>query len=224
LFNKIKEKKMKKIYVVLLMSLLLGFVAGSKAKGQPGCEVCVPPLPGMCYVLEFSVPNCCDEVRAVFCYECGLTRPWIRVYVQDVTYCPQCDDYVWDYIHNWAVQNMQLLCQGEIPCDEGEITIYYTEPFCAEIIWNGNTGKVTVRSHSDSCDVRCTEEWKICTDYSTTPPTKRQRMVRKYPTGDGHCPRIEYGTPDSEYRFERGISWRLPCALKLPSKGCVPFP
>ncbi len=218
---------MKKIYVLLVFVFILGFVGNPKASGQIGCEVCVSPLPGNCYILTFSVPNCCDTVRAVFCYQCYITRQAITIYIQDVTYCPQCDDYVWDYIHNWAVENLRLLCYGEIPCGVDSITVYYSEPFCAEIIWNGETGKVTVRSHRDSCDVRCTEEWKICTDYSVSPPEKRKVLVRKYPTGNGHCPRIPYGddpqAPDS-LKFIFGKSWTLNCALKLPTKGCVPWP
>ncbi|QLH53166.1 MAG: hypothetical protein CH6_0869 [Candidatus Kapaibacterium sp.] len=218
---------MKKYIFLLVATIILGLVAGNKASGQVGCEVCVSPLPGSCYELTFSIPGCCDSLTAVFCYECGVTRPSITLYVAEISYCPQCEDAAWDFVHQWALDNIDKLC-GSWPCNTPPpFEVYYTVPVCAEVQWNGATGRVTVRAHPGSCDKRCTEKYEWCRDYSTTPPTTQRRLVERYPSGNGTCEYFPYGnapgTPP-EYQYDPNINWRLECVRNLAKPTCPQYP
>ncbi len=210
---------MKKINFLLAFILLFGFVVNHKASGQNGCEVCVSPRPMFSYELNFSIPGCCDDARAVFCYECGgVTHPQIFIQVVDITYCPEppgCDDLMWDYVRNWALNNLTRLC-GLILCDTDSVEVYYTTPLCANVEWNGYLMRLRFwgRPSPDSCDYRCTEVFKICTNYDTIPPRLEKRRLDHYTTGKGGCPVIDYITLQ-DFGFEPNKYWRLDCVRLL---------
>ncbi len=217
---------MKTKYILLVFAIIFGFAASNKASGQNGCEACVYPWPNMCYILNFNIPGCSGDMQAVFCYECGVTAPIIKIRVAELTYCPECDDAAWDYVYNWAKQNWDLLC-GIKPCDEPpQIEFTITKPICAELIWSRTVGRIRAITHSGDCDLRCTEKWQVCIDYSGGIPVKRETLLERYPSGNGSCEYIPHGDdPDAppEYRLDQDY-WRIPCSRITRTANCIPFP
>lgn len=201
---------------VLVAALVVGSLMWTDATAQ-GCDVCTTP-PRPCYILRFGIPGCCDSVEAVFCYECSPTHPEINIYVASVTYCPGCEDAVWDYIWDWVLNNEELLCAGaRRPCDQPPFLDYYiTRPICAEVSWNTvpYLGRLRVKIQPGECDLRCTLHLQVCRDFSTVPPTVRTDTLSYYVTGNGiGCQELNYYDENAnpQYGVEPGKSWSIPC-------------
>jgi hypothetical protein len=196
LFNKIKEKKMKKIYVVLLMSLLLGFVAGSKAKGQQGCNVC--PQPNLCYILAFDLPEC-SGIRAVICYTCAVTHleAYFEIYLENV--CPGMEDEAYEYARNWVLNNYSLLC-GSTPCHIDHAILTFTRPICGRV--EVVNGRYYIYKGEGDCYRQCFEEWDWCwcncvpgecwDDQCQKGPHMKWRLISFRVDGSGNCDRNPY--------------------------------
>jgi hypothetical protein len=194
LLNKIKGKKMKKIYFVLLLTIFLGFVAGNKASGQPGCEIC--QAPNLCQILTFDVP-CAGRVEALLCYRCEYPRI-IYLNILEIRYLnieytnltSQCEDYVWDLVRSTVFQVAPELC-GYENCAFDSSTVYYTVPLCGEldygpIVSNPDHLWVRKKAFPGACDQRCLEEWRLCWDSNTG--QRKCRLVSQQLFGNGECP------------------------------------
>lgn len=198
----------------MIALLLFSFVVGNKASAQPGCEVCIAP--SLCYILTFDLPNCPGN-RAVFCYQCGVTAPWIHVDITELTTCPGYEDQAWDYVYQWVRDNIDELCISKSCDDPPPMEVYITRPICAEVKCEGTPRRLTYKAHPGTCDRRCYSKYLWCRDYSSNPPTTYFEATECYPVGNGTCnfpPYGGYGCIDSE------PPWRLECG-GVPGVNCV---
>jgi len=215
---------MKRIYLVLVLTIFLGFVAGNKASGQDGCEVCAGyGLYQYCYVLDFQLPGCTPS-RAVFCYDISNCPNGITIQVVELESDPDCEDASWDYVYQWVKANIQSLC-GNKPCDEPPpTTVYYSVPICGRVTWLGTVGpkgRVINRAYPGPCDKRCTFVLQICTQNGE----KHIEELGHYITGNGNCEIRWYGNTDltgghpveEGLEFELGKIWTLDC-VRVSSK------
>jgi hypothetical protein len=230
LLNKIKGKKMKKIYFALLLTIFLGFVAGNKASGQSGCEVCAGYSEYQyCYILDFQLPGCSTPSHAVFCFDASDCPNGITIQVVELDSDPACEDASWDYVHQWVKDSVQTLC-GYKPCAfPPPARIYYSVPICGKVTWLGTVGpngRVRYRAYPGNCDKRCTFVYDICYDYEHNQQIRN--LVTHYITGSGNCNAIGYGSQslidewpnlhlalDPNYKYEIGKIWELDCVQVL---------
>jgi len=209
---------MKKIYVVLLISLLLGFVAGSKAKGQ--CEYCQYPY--LCEPISYSIV--CNGVTvpltAWICYDCNNNNQAYYIQVLEIKYEAiyepyylQCEDAVWDSL--WAnIKRRTFELCGYVPCPQS-VTVYRTIPLCGELIYEGPPGHEFVRKrfHPGDCNQRCVLQVKICYDFNTN--IFREEVISSYLTLPD-CP------PEAQYYdiYKLTPPTRIGCALLLSNPNC----
>jgi len=206
---------MKKIYLVLLISLLLGFVAGSKAKGQVGCEVCIAPK--LCYILTFDLPGCPGN-RVVFCYECLVTARIVRVDVAELSTCPGYEDQAWDYFYEWVRNNIGEICVGPVCGSSPPMELYITRPMCAEVLCEGSPRRIIYKAHPGPCDRRCYSKYLRCIDYSQSPPQIVYTLVECRPIGEGSCP----PPPDGGYICNDKSPRVITNCGGVPNVDCVP--
>jgi len=149
---------MKKIYFVLLLTILTLFTSSKEAKGQDPCDVCQSP--NLCYILNFDLPDC-PGVRAVICYTCAVTHleAYFNIYIENC--CPGLESQAYDYTRDWVLNNYAFLC-GNTLCNEEHALLTFVYPVCArrEII-NGRT--YIYQAYGD-CYKRCIEvvDWCWC--------------------------------------------------------------
>jgi len=209
---------MKKIYVVLLMSLLLGFVAGSKAKGQD-CSKCPPNT--VCIPLTFDVGSC-DNVRITLCVRCGVSNP--SIYVFAVTFenvCPGYEDQILAYLNNWVKDNILLIC-GSRPCqEEPPFKVYFHKPLCGDVFWDGY--RLQIYDAGAGCQNYCLDEREWC--YCNCVPGEcydqdcndvnlghfRYNHIRYEETNPAACNFFPYGNcdgADEKWKCNDGDPWK----------------
>jgi len=211
---------MKKIYLVLLLTLVLGFVAGNKAQGQGDCQNCPPQYP-FCYILNIPNDICPgEEQRTVkFCYNIENCPNRIDIYIMELEIGPECYFEFWDWFPNWIGNNIASLC-GYKPCDEPPpMEINYTVPICGRVEWYGSHRRLVYRYGEGSCDKRCVTKILWCMRGNQS----FWQIVNRTVIGNGNCPEIPYGD-ETEFPFTTDpnnpfYSWQLDCT-KIDGVNC----
>ncbi len=185
-----KEIKMKTIFSIIIALIIFGFVVGNKASAQPGCEVCIAP--SLCYILTFDLQGC-QNVQAILCYRCGVTRPEVYVeLVQISNICPGFFSQVLDYVEDWVLEHLDLLC-GNVPCNEQRITLTLVRPICGKVTWNGE--RHIVEEGGANCNLKCYEIWEWCYCFCTPDfwdekcpnPHAKYNITQYWTEGNGTC-------------------------------------
>jgi len=153
---------MKKIYFVLLVTLILGFAAGSKASGQPGCENCVAPWSCATFTLTINCNGVEFPVEYTVCYFCSPTAPVVNVVTMRVGGLPigtNCYYTALQAAENWILENGIELC-GTIPCQYQikRFRIYF--PTCSDVILLDDHKYII--SINPQCDYKCYNEYEWC--------------------------------------------------------------
>ncbi|ROL55648.1 hypothetical protein D9V84_11195 [Bacteroidetes/Chlorobi group bacterium Naka2016] len=190
---------MKKYIILLVATIILGFVAGNKASGQPGCENCFAPW--LCSTFTTTV-NCNGVVRTIevtVCYYCYLTRPEVDVEVLSIRGIPVggiCWEIAQDAVSNWILEHGMELC-GNLPCDVGRKTFKISYPICADLVYHEN-GTYDFFPNQ-SCEKKCSTEvswcWCNCTpdcdpSQNCTPHIVFYPPIGQwiwFPEGNGNC-------------------------------------
>lgn len=221
---------MKKIYVLLVFTFILGFLGIPKASGQ--CEYC--QYPNICNFVNYTIV--CNGVeypiQAVICYTCNGTPNVYNVQVLELSYPAAlerlmydpynpntaCEDAMWDSL--WANIRRKVfeLC-GYVGCPE-RVTILKTLPICGEFIYEGPPGHEFIRKrfHPGSCNLRCVVELSVCFDYNTQ--TYDEQLVNL--TFFGECP-IEAKYPWGRISNPDEPPFRIECAQLWSNRFC-PWP
>ncbi|MEJ5287624.1 MAG: hypothetical protein WHV60_10485 [Bacteroidota bacterium] len=145
---------MKKYIILLVATIILGFVTGNKASGQ--CEVCQQP--NLCYVLTFDLPDC-PSIQAVICYTCAVThlQAYFQIYLRNV--CLGMEDEAYNYARNWVLNNYAMLC-GSTPCEVESAKLTFTRPICGRVEYVN--GRINIYKGNWDCYKQCIEEWEWC--------------------------------------------------------------
>jgi len=153
---------MKKIYLVLLVTLILGFAAGSKVSGQPGCENCVAPWSCTTFTLTINCNGVEFPVEYSVCYFCSPTAPVVDAQITRIDGIPIGSICYWiakEAGERWILENGIQLC-GVLPCEESVKTFKIYQPVCADLLFNQN-GTYTALLNT-TCDLKCVTEYEWC--------------------------------------------------------------
>jgi len=195
---------MKKIYLVLLVTLILGFVAGNKANGQPGCENCVAPWSCTTFTLTINCNGVEFPVEYTVCYFCSPTAPIVDAQITRIDGIPIGTNCYWiakEAGERWILENGIELC-GVLPCEVSVKTFRIYEPICADEIKNPNTNTFIVLLNN-SCDWRCVSVWEWCwcsCDQNCDRPCCRRpnvigcvhyQLLNRYRESNQECPEFQ---------------------------------
>jgi len=153
---------MKKIYFVLLLTIFLGFVAGNKASGQPGCENCIAPWSCTTFTLTINCNGVDFPVEFTVCYFCWVDQPRVDAEITRVDGIPigsNCYYAALQAAENWILEHGIELC-GTVPCQQEikRFRIYF--PVCANVILlNYPQYMILINSQ---CDSKCYNEYEWC--------------------------------------------------------------
>jgi len=216
---------MRRIYLVLLLTIFLGFVAGNKASGQ-SCDKC-PPY-HICIPLNFSLPGC-DNIMVTLCVRCGVAAPnilWLGVQYDNV--CPGYEEQIEQYVNDFIRNNTAAIC-GAVPCHEQTLTVYFQRPLCGDVYWDGN--RYHISAGAANCNNWCLDErawcWCNCVPGECwdeekcgdeAQPFFDYRHIQYSQTNPGACEFFRYGygecveglDPEYPFRFASGRPWNEP--------------
>jgi len=191
---------MKKIYFVLLLTILTLFTLSKEAKGQDPCDVCQPPTACFTFQLYTGLQPPCDIVNVTFCYHCNATAPIVEINKIIIEFQPNCQPSITDLntifntLNDWFLNHIQDLC-GLGDCNQPppkEVYIYL--PMCGDIVCNN--GRLSFRTN-ENCQLTCKSLYLWCWDFERNEP--RFQRVWSIPYGDGsNCislPRDQNGDP-----------------------------
>jgi hypothetical protein len=153
---------MKKIYFVLLLTIFLGFVAGNKASGQPGCENCIAPWSCTTFTLTINCNGVDFPVEYTVCYFCWVDQPRVDAEITRVDGIPIGSNCYWNAREagvRWILEHGIELC-GVLPCEVSMKTFKIYEPVCADLLFNQN-GTYSIYLNPE-CDLKCVREFEWC--------------------------------------------------------------
>jgi hypothetical protein len=154
---------MKKIYFVLLLTIFLGFVAGNKASGQPGCENCIAPWSCTTFTLTINCNGVDFPVEYTVCYFCWVTQPRVDAVITRIDGIPIGSDCYYAALQaaeNWILEHGIELC-GTLPCEVEVKTFRIYQPLCADEIRNPQTNTSMILLNNN-CNWKCVSEWEWC--------------------------------------------------------------
>jgi len=215
---------MKKIYLVLLISLLLGFVAGSKAKGQPGCEDCFAPWSCTTFTTTVNCNGLERDIEVTVCYYCYLTLPRVDVNILSIRGIPgsgDCWQLAREAAQNWILEHGMEFC-GTLPCSESRRIFKITFPTCADAYYyyRGNIKVYDVYRNSN-CELSCYTEfewcWCNCTpdcdpNPNCTPHVQWTQIIPYTSEGNGQCEYQQVPPPDKLPALVTCQRFKNPCS------------
>ena len=201
---------MKKIYLVLLVTIILGFVAENKASGQDGCLNCPAEFP-FCYIAYIPPSVCPTGGTVTVCFNIQDCPNLVSIYVTDVSAAPECmvNVFTW-FINNWVRDSLRWIC-GYKPCSEPPpVDLYYFVPICGKVKWDGETRRLTYERKHGDCRKDCLTHIRWCMDGNEW----RWEIVSKTIIGSGTCPEINYIDPPYYFSTDstsEHYRWEIEC-------------